>query len=284
MSSPKIALALFFAAYLVDRRELLAMTTWRVGPLHLPEPRYLGPVLVAWGISLVVMIAERDLGSSLLFFALFVVMLWVATERALYLALGGVHVRHRGVRVMDAVRARARPRRDLAQPVGRSHGQGVPDRAGDLRVRVGRHRGQRDSGLGDPTRIPAVESDFIFAAIGEELGLLGGAAVLAAYVLMVGVGLRIARVAERPFEKLLATGLTTIIGVQAFIIIGGVTRVVPLTGVTLPFISYGGSSLVANYVLIALLMRISDEHARRIGEVKPAQRSRPPTKPEPVPA
>ena len=129
-------------------------------------------------------------------------------------------------------------------------------------------------GIGDPARIPAVETDFIFAAIGEELGLLGGAALLAAYVLIVGVGLRIARVSERPFEKLLATGLTTIVGVQAFIIIGGVTRLVPLTGVTLPFVSYGGSSLVANYVLIALLMRISDEHARRSGEVRPRQTRR----------
>ncbi len=129
-------------------------------------------------------------------------------------------------------------------------------------------------GIGDPARIPAVETDFIFAAIGEELGLLGGAALLAAYVLIVGVGLRIARVSERPFEKLLATGLTTIVGVQAFIIIGGVTRVVPLTGVTLPFVSYGGSSLVANYVLIALLMRISDEHACRTGEIRPRQTRR----------
>ena len=267
----KIALALFFAAYLVDRRELLAMTTWRVGPLHLPEPRYLGPVALAWGMSLVVMVAERDLGSSMLFFALFVVMLWVATERTLYLGLGGVlfaigsyvswtqfaHVRERvaiwrnpwadptgsGFQVVQAI---------FAFAWGGLTGAGL--------------------GLGDPTRIPAVETDFIFAAIGEELGLLGGAAVLAAFILMVGVGLRIARVTERPFEKLLATGLTTIIGVQAFIIIGGVTRVVPLTGVTLPFISYGGSSLVANYILIALLMRISDEHAHRAGEVPPRRK------------
>ena len=209
------------------------------------------------------MIAERDLGSSLLFFALFVVMLWVATERcALPRARRRCSSRSARIVVVDAVRARARPRRDLAQPVGR------PQRARASRScrRSSRSRGaaspERASASAIPTRIPAVETDFIFAAIGEELGLLGGAAILAAYVLMVGVGLRIARVAERPFEKLLATGLTTIIGVQAFIIIGGVTRVVPLTGVTLPFVSYGGSSLVANYVLLALLMRISDEHAR----------------------
>jgi peptidoglycan glycosyltransferase len=277
----KIALALFFAAYLVDRRELLAMTTWRVGPFNLPEPRYLGPVLVAWVISLVVMIAERDLGSSLLFFALFVVMLWVATERALYLALGGVMFAI-GSYVSWTQFAHVRDRVAIwRNPWADPTGKGFQIVQAIFAFAWGGIAGA-GLGLGDPTRIPAVESDFIFAAIGEELGLLGGAAVLAAYVLMVGVGLRIARVAERPFEKLLATGLTTIIGVQAFIIIGGVTRVVPLTGVTLPFISYGGSSLVANYVLIALLMRISDEHARRTGEVKPRRSRR--DKPEPVPA
>jgi peptidoglycan glycosyltransferase len=128
-------------------------------------------------------------------------------------------------------------------------------------------------GLGDPGRVPAAETDFIFAAIAEELGLVGATAVLAAYLLMVGTGLRIAMRAEGGFEKLLATGLTTIIGVQSFLIIGGVTRLVPLTGVTLPFVSYGGSSLVANYVLLALLLRISHDNARRSGEVasKPAR-------------
>ena len=264
----KIALALFFAAYLVDRRELLAMTTWRVGPFHLPEPRYLGPVVVAWGFSLVIMVAERDLGSSLLFFALFVVMLWVATERSLYLGLGAV-LFALGSYLSWTQFAHVRDRVAIwRNPWADPNGKGFQIVQAIFAFAWGGITGA-GLGLGDPTRIPAVESDFIFAAIGEELGLLGGAAILAAYVLMVGVGLRIARVTERPFEKLLATGLTTIIGVQAFIIIGGVTRVVPLTGVTLPFISYGGSSLVANYMLIALLMRISHEHAQRIGEVKP---------------
>ena len=114
------------------------------------------------------------------------------------------------------------------------------------------------SALGDPTRIPEVKNDFIFAAIGEELGLLGATADHRRLPAMIGAGLRIAIRAERPFEKLLAAGLTTIIGVQAFVIIGGVTRVLPLTGVTLPFVSYGGSSLLANYILLAILMRISD--------------------------
>jgi len=114
---------------------------------------------------------------------------------------------------------------------------------------------------------------FIFAAIGEELGLLGTTAIIVSYLLMIGAGLRIANRGERPFEKLLAAGLTTIIGVQAFVIIAGVTRVLPLTGVTLPFVSYGGSSLLANYILLALLMRISDTTAQRLGEVPPRRPS-----------
>jgi cell division protein FtsW (lipid II flippase) len=123
-------------------------------------------------------------------------------------------------------------------------------------------------GLGDPGRIPEAQNDFIFAAIGEELGLAGATAILAAYLLFVGAGLRIAVRAERPFEKLLAAGLTTIVGVQAFLICAGVVRVLPLTGVTLPFVSYGGSSLVANYVIVALLLRISQSTAERLGEVE----------------
>ncbi|MCU1400743.1 MAG: putative FtsW/RodA/SpoVE family cell cycle protein, partial [Acidimicrobiales bacterium] len=122
-------------------------------------------------------------------------------------------------------------------------------------------------GQGHPTLIPAVQNDFIFAGIAEELGLFGATAILMSFMLIVGAGLRVAVRAERPFEKLLATGLTALLGVQAFIIIGGVIRVVPLTGITLPFVSYGGSSLVANYVLLALLIRVSDSTSRRIGEL-----------------
>jgi len=118
-------------------------------------------------------------------------------------------------------------------------------------------------GLGSPGSIPAVATDFIFAAVGEELGLLGTSAIIVTFVLMVASGLRIALRADQPFEQLLAAGLTVILGLQAFIILGGVTRLVPLTGLTLPFMSYGGSSLVANYVLLALLIRVSDDTARR---------------------
>ncbi|MBK9179853.1 MAG: FtsW/RodA/SpoVE family cell cycle protein [Acidimicrobiales bacterium] len=267
----KIALALFFAAYLVERRELLAVPLRRIGPIGIPDPRHLGPVLAAWIMSMVVMTAERDLGSSLLFFALFVVLVWVATGRAAWLAVGGAlfaagawfawrqfgHVQDRVDIWLDPWEDPSGRGFQLVQTIFALAWGGVTG-AG--------------LGLGDPGRIPAAETDFIFAVIGEELGLLGAAAVLAAFLLLIGTGLRTALQADPPFEKLLATGLTTILGLQAFIIIGGVIRVVPLTGVTLPFVSYGGSSLVANYVLLALLVRISDENARRAGEVPPTRR------------
>jgi peptidoglycan glycosyltransferase len=262
----KIALALFFAAYLTERRELLATGTWKVGPLHLPEPRHLGPLFVAWIASLFVMVGQKDMGSSLLFFALFVVLLWVATERLSWLLIGA------GLFALGAFAAwRALPTvHDRVaiwlNPWAQRNGKGFQLVESVFALAWGKVTGS-GLGLGDPTRIPAVKNDFIFAAFGEELGLLGGTAIIVAYLLMVGSGLRIAVQAERTFEKLLATGLTTILGLQAFVIIGGVTRVVPLTGVTLPFVSYGGSSLLANYVLLALLMRIADSSAQFSGDV-----------------
>ncbi|HVL04266.1 MAG TPA: FtsW/RodA/SpoVE family cell cycle protein, partial [Acidimicrobiales bacterium] len=256
----KIVLAIFFASYLVEKRELLGMAANRIGPLTLPELRHFGPVVLAWGASLIVMTAQRDLGSSLLFFALFVVMLWVATERASYLVVSGVlfsagalaawsifsHVQSRIAIWLD-------PWTDVSD-------QGFQVVQATFALAWGGVAGT-GPGLGNPDRIPLIETDFIFAAIGEELGLLGAAGLLAAYLLMVGSGLRIALRAEVPFNKLLATGLTTILGLQTFIIIGGVIRLVPLTGITLPFVSYGGSSLIANYVLLALLIRLSDDNA-----------------------
>jgi cell division protein FtsW (lipid II flippase) len=252
----KIALAIFFASYLVEKRELLGVAARRVGPFAIPELRHFGPVLLAWGISLVVMVAERDLGSSLLFFALFVVMLWVATSRLTYLAVGGVLFAAGAVFSVNSF-AHVADRIDVwLDPWSDVGGKGFQVVQATFALAWGGVAGT-GPGLGSPDRIPAAETDFIFAAIGEELGLLGAAAVLMAFLLIVGTGLRIAYRAERPFETLLAVGLTTILGVQAFIIMGGVTRLVPLTGITLPFVSYGGSSLVANYVLLALLVRLS---------------------------
>jgi len=265
----KVVLAIFFAGYLVERRELLALSTIRIGPLHLPDPKHLGPIAVAWAISLGVMTLQKDLGSSLLFFVLFVVMLWVATGRTTYLTIGGTlflagaaFAYTQFVHVRDRVQVWLDP-----WPVAKDEGFQIVEASFALA-----DGGIAGTGiaLGTPTRIPEVETDFIFAAIGEELGLIGATAVLCAYLLMVGAGLRIALRAENSFDTLLATGLTTLLGVQTFIIIGGITRTLPLTGVTLPFVSYGGSSLVLNYVLLALLLRISDNSASSTGALRTA--------------
>lgn len=270
----KIALAVFFAAYLVDKRELFSTGARRVLGMPFPELKHAGPVLLAWGTSLVVMVAQTDLGSSLLFFLLFLVVLWVATERLAYLvsglalfAVGAVLAWSRFGHVQRRVDVWIDPWSDRLDA-----GYQVTEAAFGLA-----HGGMTGTGigLGSPQRIPIVETDFIFAAIGEELGLLGATAILCAYLLMIGSGLRIALRTDEPFEKLLATGLTALLGFQAFIIIGGVIRLLPLTGVTLPFVSYGGSSLVFNYVLLALLLRISHESTeRREGGPVPSRRQR----------
>ena len=258
----KILLALFFASYLVEKRELLAVSSFRVGPVSLPDPKHLGPVLLAWGVSLLVMFWERDLGSSLLFFALFVALLWVATERASYLAVGlllfgagAVFAHSQFNHVQERVDIWLDPWEDP-----KDDGFQIVESA--FAFSAGGVTGTGIN-LGSPTRIPYAETDFIYAAIGEELGLVGATGVIVAFLLIIGAGLRIALRTTVPFERLLATGLTVLIGVQSFIIMAGVTRVLPLTGVTLPFVSYGGSSLVANYVLLALLLRISDDTAQR---------------------
>jgi len=259
----KIALAVFFAAYLVERRELLAMASWpRFRPI-LPDPKHLGPVVLAWGMSIVVMTVEKDLGSSLLFFALFMVMLWVATERARYLAVGAAlfaGASYGAYKLFSHVQLRVNGwLHPWADPAGRCCYQIVQ---GWYAMAWG-GVGGTGLGLGTPTRVPEVKNDFIFAGMGEELGLFGVTALLIAYLLMIGAGLRIAIRADSPFDKLLATGLTALFGIQTFVIIAGVTRVLPLTGIALPFVSYGGSSLLSNYVLIALLMRISDQTHKR---------------------
>ena len=257
----KVMLVLFFAAYLVDKRELLASGTRRIGRLRLPEPRHLGPLLLAWGISILIMVRETDLGQAMLLFALCGVMLYVATDRAAYTLFAIVlfvaasfvayqafgHVRTRVQTWVDPFRYANNKGYQLVQSLFGFAAGGF---------------GGTGLGLGNPKQIPNAATDFVFASIGEELGLLGAVAVLVALLLFVGAGLRIAVRAERPFPKLFATGLTAIIGLQSFVIIGGVTRTIPLTGVTLPFISYGGSSLVANWVILALLLRISDDNAR----------------------
>lgn len=260
----KIVLAIFFASYLVEKRELLAMGGRRIGPVALPELKHLGPIMLAWGASLIVLVYQKDLGSSLLFFAMFIVMLWVATQRLSFVAVGVTlfaggaffayqsfnHVQQRVAMWLD--------------PWQDPQGDGYQVVQAAFEMASGGVGGP--SGVGSSViNIPEAESDFIFAIVAGEFGLLGSLVIIVAFLLIIGAGLRIAIRAENAFDKLLATGLTTLIGIQAFVIIGGVTRVLPLTGVTLPFVSYGGTSLIANYVLIALLMRISDETAVSVG-------------------
>ncbi|MBI2704612.1 MAG: cell division protein FtsW [Actinobacteria bacterium] len=257
----KVALAVFFAGYLVDKRELLAMSTRRVGPIMLPEPKHLGPVLVAWAMSLLIMVYETDLGSSLLFFSLFIVMLWVATERLSYL-LVGTTLFAAGAYFSWRVFAHVQRRVSVwLDPFADPYNSGFQILQSAFAFADG---GLFGRGLGSTGNIRffAKESDFIFVFIGQELGLLGATVVIIAYICIVGAGLRIAVRAENTFDKLLTVGLTTLIGLQAFIIMAGVTRLLPLTGVTLPFVSYGGSSLISNYITIALLLRVSDESAR----------------------
>lgn len=255
----KLAFALFFASYLVEKRELLSMATWPKFRPVLPDLKHLGPVLLAWGMAILVMTAQKDLGSSLLLFALFMSMLWVATGRVAYPAGGALLF---GVAAYGAWTQFSHVKKRVAQWTNPWADKGGQLAETWFALAWGGVAGT-GIGLGRPQKIPYVESDFIFAAIGEELGLLGGTAILVAYLLIVGAGLRVAQQADHPFDKLLAAGLTALIGLQAFVILAGVTRLLPLTGVVLPFVSYGGSALVANYVLIALLIRISDSTSRK---------------------
>jgi cell division protein FtsW (lipid II flippase) len=258
----KICLVIFFAAYLAERKELLAIASRRIAGFHVPDLKHFGPLLVMWGLSLAVMFYERDLGSSLLFFSIFLVMLYIATARIVYLAFGsllfliGAFI---GYQVFSHVQLRVQVWLDVFNP----------DLINDESFQLAQSLfalatgGLFGTGWGQglPGDIPAAHTDFIFSVIGEELGLLGTSAVLLCFVLLVARGLRIAINARSDFGQLLAAGLTTILGVQTFIILAGVTRLLPLTGITLPFMSYGGSSLLSNFILIALLVRISHQNA-----------------------
>jgi cell division protein FtsW (lipid II flippase) len=254
----KVLIVVFAASYLSARRQLLAVATRRLGPIALPEPRHLGPILVAWGVSLAVLFFEKDLGSSLLFFGLVVVMLWVATARGAYLALGGLLF---AAGALFAYRSFDHVQDRVAVWLGALDPQFIQDEGFQIAqslfaMATGGIAGV-GLGLGRPQDIPDAPTDFVFAAIGEELGLLGTMAVLLLFVILVARGVRAALARSDDFGRLLAVGLTTILALQTFVIVGGVTRLIPLTGVTLPFVSYGGSSLVANFVLLALLVRVS---------------------------
>lgn len=267
----KLGLAVFFASYLAENRQLLTVATNRVGPLMVPPARAFGPVLAVWGLSLAVLVFERDLGLSLLLFGLFLSMLYVATSRVAYV-LGGLALFATGAYVAFLLFGHVQDRIDIWLDLWNSQAVGAGQLQQSLFALGTGGLAGTGLGQGSPDLIPIVASDFIFSAIGEEAGLLGTTALLLCYLLFVGRGYRIALRCQREFGQLLALGLTTIYALQTFIIIGGVTRLIPLTGLTLPFVSYGGSSLLANYVLVGVLIRVSaDEVGTRAAPLRRAQ-------------
>ncbi|MGH9120615.1 MAG: FtsW/RodA/SpoVE family cell cycle protein, partial [Acidimicrobiales bacterium] len=234
----KLCLAVFFASVMVERAELLSRPTRRLGRWLVLEPRYLGPVLAMWGISLVIILAENDVGLSFLFFALFIGMLWVATGKAYTLAVGLGLFSFGSFMVLEVIGHAHSRIQTWLDPWAHATTTGYQTIQGVFAIAAGSVFGQ-GPGQSNSSHIPEATSDLIFAVIADELGLVGATALLVSYLLMVGSGLRIAMRCHRPFEKLLATGLAMILGFQTFVIVGGVTRVIPLTGVTLPFVSYG---------------------------------------------
>lgn len=254
----KLALTIFLASYLAERHVAMATVRRRLGRLSIPEPRQLGPVLIAAGAAFVVLVYQRDLGAALLLFVLFVGMIYLATARAAYLltgaALGGVA----GVAayaMFDHIQQRITA---WLHPFEQFSGAGYQIIQGLFALGSGSLTG---AGLGNgrPNLIPAAETDFIFVAIAEELGFGGSVAVITAFALLVALGFGIALRARDIFHKVLAAGLTLVVGVQAVLILAGVLRLLPVTGITLPFVSYGGSSLLANMLLLTLLARVSHE-------------------------
>jgi cell division protein FtsW (lipid II flippase) len=252
----KILIVIFLASYLSAKRELLEAG---VGRLGLPRAKDLGPLLLAWGASLAVLFLERDLGASMLFFGVFVVMLWIASGRVAYLVTGGLLFATGGLigyLALPHVQNRVAYWLHALEPAT-VHQVGYGQLAQSWFALASGGLVGTGLGRGSPDLIPYPASDFILSAFGEELGMLGTAAILLLFVGLIGRGLRIALDREDAFGRLLATGLTTTIALQTFTIAAGVTRLIPLTGVPLPLVSYGGSSRVATFVMIALLVRIS---------------------------
>jgi cell division protein FtsW (lipid II flippase) len=256
----KILLAIAFASYLVEKRDVLALAGYRLLGLDLPRARDLGPILAMWLLSLAILVLQRDLGTSLLFFGLFVMMLYVATQRGGWVLLGTVLFAagaYFGYQRFGHVRVRVGAWLDpfsdydaYYQVINAQFGMAWGGLLGT------------GLGLGRPGLTPLARSDFIAAAIGEELGMTGLMAVILVYGLVVARGLRTALQCREPFGKLLAAGLSFAFALQVFTIIGGVTRLLPLTGLTTPFLSQGGSSLVSNWIIAGLLLVIS-HHVRK---------------------
>ena len=253
----KLFIILFLAAYLSERREVLAFATRRYGPLLLPRLRFIAPLMAVWALTMLMLVVQRDLGSALLYFGITVIMTYMASGRFTYIAFGAFLFLFGSV-LCYYLYSHVQVRVDIwldpwKDPTGRAY------QIVQSLFALG-SGGILGSGLtyGFPKMIPEVHTDFIFAAIGEELGFIGSAAVMIIYLLFVYRAFRIALKAEQPFSVLVAAGLAVFLALQVFLIVGGVTKFFPLTGITLPFISYGGSSLVANFVLLGMLYAISE--------------------------
>ncbi len=257
----KIALAIFFAGYLVRNRDSLSMVGKKVLWMRLPRARDLGPLLVVWALSMSVIVFQRDLGTALLYFGLFLVMLYVATARlswvflGLGLFFGGALI---ASQTLNYVNGRFNNWLDAFNPnIYSSDGGSYQLVQGIFGLA---HGGLIGTGLGQgrPNLTPVSQSDYIIASLGEELGLIGLFAILGLYLLFVSRGFRIGFAGQDDFGKLLGVGLSFVVALQVFVVVGGVTRVIPLTGLTTPFLAAGGSSLVANWIIVALLLRVSD--------------------------
>jgi len=266
----KIALALFFAGYLVTARDSLSVVGKRMFGVTWPRIKDLGPIVIVWALAMVVLIFQRDLGTSLLYFGLFLVLMYVATGRAIWFVVGGglfatgalvasqflTYVHGRFSAWLDSFN------QANYEAIGGSYQlvQGIFGFASGGIIGMG-------LGAGHPGIVPLAESDYIVASLGEELGLVGVFAILSLYMLFVARGIRIGINGSDDFGRLLAVGLTFVIALQVFIVIGGVTRVIPVTGLTTPFLAAGGSSLVANWIIVALLLRLSDTVRHQRDEV-----------------
>ena len=258
----KIAFAVFFAGYLVARRDTLALAGPKVLGIHLPRWSDFGPILVAWGFAMAVLVFETDLGTSLMFFGLFVVMLYVATDRLSWLVIGAVMFLPPAVFAatqMSHVRTRLTCWLDPLSSENYSSCEQINQ--GLFGIASG---GLVGTGLGEgrPDMVPHAESDFIFSSFAEEMGMVGAFALLLLYLLLVQRAIRAAVGISDGFGTLLAGGLGFVMALQVFVVVGGVTRVIPLTGLTLPFLAAGGSSLVCNWIIAGILVRLSDA-ARR---------------------
>ena len=267
----KIAIVIFLASYLRDTRQVLVIGARRFMGITFPPLKHLGPLLAVWGTAMVLLFVIQDLGSSLMFFGGFLALVYVATNRISFVIIG-LSLFALGARVLYALRPTIENRVDAwLHPF--DPGLYHKDPGGSFQIAqsifsqadgglFGQGFGQAIIDVPSGRILPAAHTDFIYAVITDELGLLGACAVLLVYLLIVERGFKTAMLATDSFSKLLATGLTSVLALQVFVIVGGVTKLIPLTGVTLPFISYGGSSIVANFILLALLLLVSDR-ARR---------------------